>query len=166
MFLCRSSCSLSVCTWFSISTLLRISDVSWFLASDRTPSICSTRKHLLGKPPPVTSAAVLTFSSWFWRSAKASLRLLFSDRSLLHSASLEMRADSMFLHWSSALARSLSFLWHLKSSSSSRRVQHNYKTTTTPPIPHMQLVRCLSIIHLLPSMTLDVLVVCITLLDL
>lgn len=41
MFLCRSSCSLSVCTWFSTSTLLRISDVSWFFASDRTPSICA-----------------------------------------------------------------------------------------------------------------------------
>lgn len=38
MFLWSSSCSLSVCTWFSISTLLRISALSWFFVSVSTPS--------------------------------------------------------------------------------------------------------------------------------
>lgn len=51
MFLWSSSCSLSVCTWFSMSTLLKISEPSWFLASDRTLSTW-THRNLLKHTTP------------------------------------------------------------------------------------------------------------------
>lgn len=55
-----------------------------------------------------------TFSSWLWRSLKSSLSLLFSDISLVCSASLELRFPSNFLHWVKACARSFSLFWFLR----------------------------------------------------
>lgn len=80
-----------------------------------------------------------TVSSWIWRSVKASVRFLFSDSSLVYSASLALRVVSTFLHWINAFARSLSFFWYLIGDKSQRLCQ---------PEEEKQVVLSLDLLHI------------------